>query len=65
MPLIVHTSASTLCESKDFMEKELAIDLRMPDTISLHIEERNPKRGIFVPGTHLGIIFSLFYPLLT
>jgi hypothetical protein len=54
MLLIVHTSASTLCESKDFMEKELAIDLRMPDTISLHIEERNPKRGIFVPGTHLG-----------
>jgi hypothetical protein len=42
MPLIVHTSASTLCESKDFMEKELAIDLRMPDTIP-----SNPTRTIF------------------
>jgi hypothetical protein len=53
MLLIVHPSAPTLCESKDFMEKDLAIDLREPDTISLHTEERNPKRGTYLHGTRL------------
>jgi hypothetical protein len=51
--LIFYPSAPTLCESKDFMEKDLVIDLREPDTISLHIEKRNPKRGTYLHGTRL------------